>query len=140
MILGLGNDLVRIDRIARSLEQFGERFARRIFGPQERAEPAAAAHRPPGLRASYFAKRYAAKEACAKALGTGFSAGVFWRDIQVVREPGGRPVLALSGGALARLLALTPPGHAPRLHLSLTDEPPFAAAVVIVEAIPIQGL
>lgn len=136
MIVGLGNDLVRIDRIGRSLERFGERFVLRVFGPRELSEPAAAVERPLALRAAYLAKRYAAKEACAKALGTGFSAGVFWRDIQVVRMADGRPVLVLSGGAQARLEALMPPGHVPRLHLSLSDEPPFAAAVVIAEAVP----
>jgi holo-[acyl-carrier protein] synthase len=132
MILGLGSDLIDIRRIEKTLERHGERFIERIFTPVERA---AAERRV--TKASTYAKRFAAKEACAKALGTGFRAGVFWRDLGVVNMPGGRPTLQLTGGAAARLAAMTPPGHAARIDLTLTDDYPLASAVVIISAVPL---
>lgn len=131
MILGIGSDLVDIRRVARTLERFGERFTARCFTEIERARCEARL-----ARAEGYARRYAAKEACAKALGTGFSRGVFWRDIGVVNLPGGRPTLVLTGGAAARLAALTPPGMRAEISVSLTDEPPFAQAIVIISAVP----
>lgn len=131
MILGIGSDLCDIDRIARSLARYGERFTHRIFTDGERARCDRRAARAPS-----YARRFAAKEACAKALGTGMSQGVFWRDMEVVNLPGGRPTLRLTGGALARLAAMTPAGHEARLHVSLTDDPPMAQAFVIFEAVP----
>ena len=136
MILGLGNDLCDIRRIERSLERFGDRFLDRVFTAAERAK---AETRMPGLRAATYAKRFAAKEACAKALGTGFRHGVFLRDIGVVNLPSGRPTLHLTGGAAARLAALTPPGMAARIDLTMTDEHPLAEAVVIISAVPVAG-
>lgn len=133
MILGLGNDLIDIRRIERSIARFGDRFLDRVFTPVERARAEA---RTESLRAATYAKRYAAKEACAKALGTGFAEGVFWRDIGVVDLGAGRPGLALTGGAAARLAALTPPGHAARIDLAMTDEFPLAEATVILSAVP----
>jgi holo-[acyl-carrier protein] synthase len=132
MILGLGSDLIDIRRIEKTLERHGERFIARIFTPVERA---AAERRV--TKAATYAKRFAAKEACAKALGTGFKAGVFWRDLGVVNLPGGRPTLQLTGGAAERLAAMTPPGHAARIDLTLTDDYPLASAVVIISAVPL---
>jgi holo-[acyl-carrier protein] synthase len=132
MILGLGSDLIDIDRIARTLDRFGDRFLDRCFTETERAK---ASRRPMTVTATY-AKRFAAKEACAKALGTGLRRGVFWRDMGVVNLPGGRPTLILTGGALARLQSLTPPGMTARIDLTITDEPPLAQAMVIISAIP----
>ena len=134
MILGLGSDLIDITRIARSIERFGDRFINRCFTDVEKAR---AARRPLIADASY-AKRFAAKEACAKALGTGMRAGVFWRDMGVVNLPGGRPTLVLTGGALERLKAITPPGMAARIDLTITDEPPLAQAMVIISAVPAE--
>jgi holo-[acyl-carrier protein] synthase len=131
MILGLGSDLVDITRIERTLERYGERFIARVFTETERRKSECRAN-----RAASYAKRYAAKEACAKALGTGFRAGVFWRDIGVVNLPTGRPTLVLTGGALKRLEALTPPGMRPQIDLAITDEPPLAQATVIITAVP----
>ena len=131
MILGLGSDLIDIRRIERTLERFGDRFVERVFTPLERARAERRAD-----RAAAYAKRYAAKEACAKALGTGFRQGVFWRDIGVVSLPSGKPTLALSGGAAARLTALTPPGMEARIEVTLSDEPPLGQAVVIISAVP----
>ena len=131
MILGIGSDLIDIDRIARSIERFGERFLTRVFTAAERAKSDRRAN-----RAASYAKRYAAKEACAKALGTGFRAGVYWRDLGVVNLPSGRPGMILTGGALKRLEALTPPGMTARIDLTLTDEPPLAQALVIISAVP----
>ena len=131
MIIGLGSDLCDIRRIQKTLDRFGERFVDRIFTPVE----AARARRRPGAAAT-LAKRFAAKEALAKALGTGMSRGVFWRDIGVVNAPSGAPALALTGGAAARLAGLVPAGLEPRLHLSLTDDPPYALAFVVIEAAP----
>ncbi len=132
MILGIGNDLIDIRRIEKTLERFGERFLDRIFTPAERAK---AERRTPASRAATYAKRYAAKEAAAKALGTGFSAGVFWRDIGVVNLASGQPTLALTGGAAARLAELVPPGMAAAVHLAITDEYPMAEATVIISAV-----
>lgn len=131
MILGLGSDLIDIRRVERSLERFGERFIERVYTPVERAR----SERRAGRAASY-AKRFAAKEACAKALGTGFRRGVYWRDIGVVNLPSGRPTLRLTGGAAARLAELTPPGMVARIDLTMTDEPPLAQAVVVISAVP----
>jgi holo-[acyl-carrier protein] synthase len=131
MIVGLGSDLADIRRVEKSLARFGDRFVERCFTEVERAR----SERKPGRAASY-AKRFAAKEACAKALGTGIRHGVFWRDMGVVNLPSGQPTMALTGGALARLQAITPPGHRAVIHLSLTDDHPYAQAFVIIEALP----
>ena len=132
MIIGLGSDLCNIERIAASLERWGEKFERRCFTEVERAKAA----RRPFTRAGTYAKRFAAKEAFSKAVGTGFRRGVFMKDIGVVNLPSGAPTLALAGGAKERLDALVPPGHAARIHLTMTDDHPFALAVVVIEAIP----
>ncbi|MGH6973648.1 MAG: holo-ACP synthase [Stellaceae bacterium] len=129
MILGVGSDLIDIRRIERTIARFGDRFLDRIFTPIERQR----AERRNGRAASY-AKRFAAKEACSKALGTGFRKGVYWRDLGVVNLPGGRPTLVLTGGALARLKAMTPDGMTPRIDVTLTDEPPLAQALVVITA------
>lgn len=131
MIIGLGSDLCDIRRIERTLQTFGDRFVERCFTPVERQK----SERRAGRAASY-AKRFAAKEACAKALGTGLNAGVFWRDMGVVNLPSGQPTMALTGGAAARLAALTPAGHSPVIHITLTDEYPLAQAYVLIEARP----
>ncbi|CAK0760784.1 Holo-(acyl-carrier-protein) synthase [uncultured Gammaproteobacteria bacterium] len=136
MIIGIGNDLIDIGRIERTLERFGDRFLERVFTDGERDKAERRAHGGSANRAASYAKRFAAKEACAKALGTGFSAGVFWRDLAVITLPGGRPGMELSGGASVRLHQLTPPGMIAAIHLTLTDEPPLAAAVVVIEAVP----
>jgi holo-[acyl-carrier protein] synthase len=133
MIIGTGSDLVDIRRIEKSLERHGERFIRRVYTEVERAR----AERRGGRAASY-AKRFAAKEACSKALGTGISEGVFFRDMGVVNLPGGRPTLQLTGGAAARLERLTPADHRPVIHLTITDEFPMAQAFVIIEAVPLR--
>ncbi|AWK89286.1 holo-ACP synthase [Azospirillum thermophilum] len=138
MILGIGNDLIDIRRIEKSLERFGDRFIDRVFtevekGKAERRAAAAGRH---SARAATYAKRFAAKEACSKALGTGFRDGVFWRDMGVVNLPSGQPTMALTGGALARLETMTPPGMRPRIHVTLTDEYPMAEAIVIISAEP----
>ena len=134
MIIGIGSDLCDIRRIARTLERHGDRFTHRVFtdGERERCDRRAA-------RAEGYARRFAAKEACAKALGTGLSGGVFWRDMEVVNLPSGQPTLRLVGGAAERLAALMPDGHEARLHVSLTDDPPMAQAFVIIEALPAAG-
>ena len=128
MILGIGSDLCDINRIAKTLARHGERFTHRVFTAGERAKCDARAARAPS-----YARRFAAKEACAKALGTGIRRGVFWRDMEVVNLPGGQPTLRLHGGAAARLAAMTPPGMVTVLHLTMTDEPPMAQAFVIIE-------
>lgn len=135
MILGIGNDLTDIRRIEATLERFGARFIDRIYTAAEQAK-AARRQALPRVHASTLAKRFAAKEACAKALGTGLRQGVFWRDMGVVNLPSGQPTLALTGGAAARLAALTPPGMVARIHLTMTDDYPWAEAVVMIEAIP----
>ena len=130
MILGLGSDLCNIERIQASLDRFGDRFVDRVFTDIERAK----AERRVMTRAATYAKRFAAKEAFSKAIGTGFNQGVFLKDIGVVNLPSGAPTLALSGGAKAKLDALTPPGHAVDIHVTLTDDHPWAQAFVILYA------
>ena len=131
MIIGLGNDMVDISRIEKTLETYGERFIKRIFTEVEirKSEKRAA-------RAASYAKRFAAKEACSKALGTGFRAGVFWRDMGVVNLPSGRPTMVLTGGARDHLDSITPAGHEARIHLTITDDYPWAQAIVMIEAVP----
>jgi holo-[acyl-carrier protein] synthase len=131
MILGIGSDLIDIRRIASTIDRFGERFIRRIFTEREIAKAERRA-----TRIETYAKRFAAKEACSKALGTGFRQGVFWRDMGVVNLPSGRPTLLLTGGALERLQAITPPSMRAEIHLTLTDEPPIAQAFVMITALP----
>jgi len=128
MIVGIGSDLCNIERIQRSIDRFGARFLERVFTPVERAK----AERRPFTAAGTLAKRFAAKEAFSKAVGTGFKRGVFMRDIGVVNLPSGAPTLELSGGARARLDALAPPGHAVEVHLTMTDDHPWAQAFVIL--------
>ena len=135
MILGIGNDLIDITRVAKVLERHGERFLERVFTEAERARAQRRAGNERMLVATY-AKRFAAKEACSKALGTGIRQGVWWRDMGVVNLPGGRPTMLLTGGALARLQALTPPGYEPRIDLTITDDWPLAQAFVIISAEP----
>jgi holo-[acyl-carrier protein] synthase len=132
VIIGLGSDLCNIERIRNSLDRFGERFENRVFTDVERAK----ARRRPFTVAGTYAKRFAAKEAFSKAVGTGFSRGVFMKDIGVVNAPSGAPTLALTGGAKARLDAMIPLGHRAAIHLTLTDDHPWAQAFVISEAIP----
>lgn len=133
MIIGLGSDLADIRRIEKTLERFGERFTNRIFTETEQRR----SERKPDKAASY-AKRFAAKEACSKALGTGFRRGVFWRDMGVANMPSGAPTMALTNGALKRLQEITPAGHRAVVHVTLTDDHPYAQAFVIIEALPIQ--
>ena len=131
MILGLGNDLIDIRRIEAAMERHGNRFLARIFTPIERAKSDGRMN-----RAASYAKRFAAKEACSKALGTGMSQGVFWRDMGVVNLPSGRPTMVLTGGAAAHLARLTPQGHEVRIDLTITDDFPQAQAIVIISALP----
>ena len=131
MIVGIGTDLCDIDRIADSLRRFGDRFVHRCFTEVERRRSDARTG-----RAASYAKRFAAKEACAKALGTGIRDGVAWRDMGVVNLPSGKPTMALTGGAALRLASLMPPGHVPVIHLAITDEHPMAQAFVVIEAVP----
>ena len=131
-IIGIGSDLCNIERIQNSLDRFGERFLNRVFTDTERAR----AEKRPFTRAGTYAKRFAAKEAYSKAVGTGFKRGVYMKDIGVANLPSGAPTLMLTGGAKERLDALTPPGHAASIHLTMTDDHPFAMAVVIIEAVP----
>ena len=130
MIIGLGSDLSDIRRVQKSLDRFGERFTERCFTEIERKRSDRKTD-----RAASYAKRFAAKEACAKALGTGIRRGVFWRDMGVVNKPTGQPTMALTGGALERLKAMTPEGHTAVIHLTLTDDHPYAQAFVIIEAV-----
>ena len=132
MILGVGSDLIDVRRIERTIERHGERFLARIFTAAERVKADGRAR-----RAETYAKRFAAKEACAKALGTGLRAGVFWRDMGVVNLPSGRPTMTLTGGALARLNAMTPVGFKARIDVTVTDEGPMAQAVVVISAVPL---
>ena len=132
MILGIGSDLCNIERIQASLDRFGERFVRRVFTETERDK----AEGRPHSRAGTYAKRFAAKEAFSKAVGTGFKRGVFMRDIGVVNAPSGAPTLELTGGARARLDAMTPEGHFAEVHLTMTDDHPFAQAFVVITAVP----
>jgi len=136
MILGLGNDMVDIRRIEKTIARHGDRFLSRIFTDQERAK---AERRGERTRIATYAKRFAAKEAASKALGTGFRAGVFWRDLGVVNLPSGQPTLRMTGGAAERLAAMLPPGHQAQVNLTMTDEYPYAEAVVIISAIPTTG-
>ena len=129
MIIGIGNDLIDIRRIERTLERHGERFVSRLFTDIEQTKSNRRLN-----RAASYAKRFAAKEACAKALGTGLSRGVFWRDMGVVNLPGGKPTMALTGGAARRLEEITPEGHLADIQLTITDEYPLAQAIVIIYA------
>lgn len=133
MIIGLGSDLCNIERIQASLDRFGTRFESRVFTDVERAK----ANGRPFTKAGTLAKRFAAKEAFAKAVGTGFKRGIFMRDIGVVNAPSGAPTLALTGGAAVRVAAMTPAGHSIHIHLTLTDDHPWAQAFIILEARPI---
>jgi len=130
MILGIGSDITDIRRIAKVIERHGDRFIDRVFTPAERALADRRRN-----RIETYAKRFAAKEACAKALGTGLRAGVWWRDMGVINLPSGRPTLQLTGGAKRRLQAITPAGHTPRIDLTITDEGPTAHAFVIISAV-----
>ncbi len=134
MIIGLGNDIIDIRRVERTIERYGERFLTRVFTDTERRKSDARA-----LRAASYAKRFAAKEACAKALGTGFRNGVFWRDMGVVNLPSGRPTLELTGGAARVLQGLTPQGHEVRIDLTITDDFPTAQAIVIISALKVEA-
>ncbi len=133
MILGLGSDLCDIRRVEKVLARFGDRFLQRVFTPAERAR---ATRRTPSIQAGTYAKRFAAKEACAKALGTGFRLGVFHSDLGVENLRSGQPTMRLTGGALARLHAMVPPGHRPEVALTMTDEYPYAFAQVVISAVP----
>ena len=133
MILGLGNDIIHIDRIERAIARFGDRFLDRVFTDVERRK-SDRRHQ----RAASYAKRFAAKEACAKALGTGLRQGVFWRDMGVINLPTGRPTLLLTGGAAKQLERITPRGYAARIDLSLTDDYPLAQAIVIISGVPLD--
>lgn len=130
MILGIGSDIIDIRRIEQTLERFGDRFIQRVYTEVERAR----AERRPHERAASYAKRFAAKEATSKALGTGLKQGVFWRDMGVANLPSGQPTMRLTGGALRRLEQLTPSGHVPHIHVSLTDDYPLAVGFVIISA------
>ena len=134
MIIGLGSDLIDIRRIEKTIAQHGERFLNRIFTPVERERSDRRA-----ARAASYAKRFAAKEACSKALGTGLRRGVFWRDMGVVNHRGGKPTLALTNGALKRLEEITPPGHRAQIDLTITDDFPLAQAIVIISAVPVTA-
>lgn len=134
MIIGLGSDLIQIDRVAKTLERYGSRFTRRCFTEIEQQKSDRRAQ-----RAASYAKRFAAKEACSKALGTGLSWGVYWRDMGVVNLPSGKPTMVLTHGAAAALARLVPPGHRPHIHLTITDDAGLAQAFVIIEALPVQG-
>ncbi|MGQ0672948.1 MAG: holo-ACP synthase [Hyphomicrobium sp.] len=131
MILGIGNDIIDIRRIAATLDRFGTRFLDRVFTDLERRKSDGRTE-----RAASYAKRFAAKEACSKALGTGLRRGVFWRDMGVANLPSGRPTLVLTGGAAEHLRQMTPPGHQAQIDLTLTDDFPLAEAIVIISALP----
>jgi holo-[acyl-carrier protein] synthase len=131
VIIGIGNDIIDIRRVEKTIARFGDKFIQRIFTPIEQAKSDRRAN-----RAASYAKRYAAKEACSKALGTGFRAGIFWKDMGVVNLPSGKPTMALTGGALERLKAITPPGMVPQIDISITDEEEMAYVIVIISANP----
>lgn len=131
MIIGIGNDIIDIRRVEQTLERFGDRFVQRIFTEVEQRKSEGRR-----MRAASYAKRFAAKEACSKALGTGLRRGVFWRDMGVVNMRGGQPTMALTGGALDRLNEITPDGMSPVIHLTITDDHPLAQAFVIISAVP----
>jgi holo-[acyl-carrier protein] synthase len=130
MIIGIGNDLINISRIERTLERFGDRFIQRIFTEEEQIKSEKRT-----LKIASYAKRFAAKEACSKALGSGFRKGVFWHDMGVVNLPSGKPTMNLTGGALKRLKEITPEGQVAQIDLTLTDEPPMAEAFVIISTV-----
>ena len=134
MIIGIGNDIIDIRRVERTLERFGDRFTGRVFTEVERVKSDRRR-----LRAASYAKRFAAKEACSKALGTGLRKGVFWRDMGVVNLPGGKPTIRLTGGAKARLDSMVPDGMTAEIHLTITDDFPQAQAFVIIEAMPVAA-
>jgi holo-[acyl-carrier protein] synthase len=134
VIIGIGSDVLDIRRLEKTIERHGERFIERIFTPVERAK---AERRTERIRVATYAKRFAAKEAASKALGTGFRAGVFWRDLGVVNLPSGQPTLRLTGGAAERLAAITPAGHRAEIALTMTDEFPYAQAMVVITAVPL---
>lgn len=136
MIIGLGSDILDIRRIEAVIARHGDRFLDRVFTPAERAK---AEKRTERIRAATYAKRFAAKEAASKALGTGFRAGVFWRDLGVVNLSSGAPTLRLTGGAAERLKAITPPGHLAHVALTMTDEYPYAQAMVVISAVPLPA-
>jgi holo-[acyl-carrier protein] synthase len=133
-MIGMGSDLIDITRIEKTLERFGERFVNRCFTQLEQTKSDKRRN-----RAASYAKRYAAKEACSKALGTGFRRGVFWRDMGVVNLPSGKPTMALTGGAAKRLDEIIPEGMVAQIELTITDEPPMAQAIVIIMAVPITN-
>ncbi len=137
MIIGIGNDIMDIRRIEKTLARFGERFTHRVFTDIERAKAARREGAGVKVVAGTYAKRYAAKEACAKALGTGLNQGVFWREMEVVNLPSGQPTLRLHGGAEKRLQRMTPDGFSAVLHLTMTDEYPYAEALVMITAVPV---
>jgi holo-[acyl-carrier protein] synthase len=134
MIIGIGSDLIDIRRVEKSIERFGTRFTERCFTDVERAKSEGRKN-----KAASYAKRFAAKEACSKALGTGLAQGVFWRDMGVVNLPSGKPTMQLTGGAARRLAAMLPENHRAAIHLTITDDFPLAQAFVIIEALPIAG-
>ena len=134
MIVGIGSDLCNIRRVEETLARYGDRFIQRCFTPVEQRKSEGRKQ-----RAASYAKRFAAKEACSKALGTGLSKGVYWRDMGVVNLPSGKPTMQLTGGAAERLAKLIPPGHEAVIHLSITDEFPTAMAYVIIEALPLSA-
>ena len=134
MILGVGADLIDIRRVEKTLERFGARFIQRCFTDVEQAKSEGRRE-----RAASYAKRFAAKEACSKALGTGLHMGVAWREMGVVNLPGGKPTMELAGGAAERLAAMTPPGMRPVIHITITDDYPHAQAFVVIEALPATG-
>jgi len=135
MIIGIGNDLINISRIEKTIERFGDRFIQRIFTAQEQKKSEKRQ-----MRVASYAKRFAAKEACSKALGTGFRKGVFWHDLGVVNLPSGKPTMELTGGALKRLKEITPEGQVAQIDLTLTDEQPMAEAFVIISTVPSQKI
>lgn len=133
MIIGIGSDLIDIRRVEKTLEKHGDRFIQRVFTEVEQAKSEARKQ-----RAASYAKRFAAKEACSKALGTGLSSGVYWRDMGVVNMPSGKPTMKLTNGALRALERLVPPGHEPHIHITITDDAGLAQAFVIIEALPVD--
>lgn len=135
MIIGLGSDLIDIRRVENTLDRFGDRFVQRCFTPIEQHKSDCRAN-----RAASYAKRFAAKEACSKALGTGFRRGVFWRDLGVVNLPSGKPTLELTGGALKRLQEMLPPGMKAQIDLTITDDHPLAQAIVLITSVPADTL
>ena len=134
MILGLGSDITDVRRVARVIERHGDRFLTRVYTESERARAERRKN-----RVETYAKRFAAKEACSKALGTGIRGGVWWRDMGVVNLPSGKPTMKLTGGALKRLQAITPAGYEPQIDLTITDEGPMAVAFVIISAVPLKA-